>query len=138
MGAPMAQSISREPQPQDETRRAPEERRATAWVGKSVIFKGELSSSEDMTIDGRVEGSIDVRNNALVIGPDAHIHANIAAGTVTVFGAVHGNIVARDKVYVRQTGSVDGDIRTARLSLVEGGALRGRVDTEKRAALSKP
>jgi cytoskeletal protein CcmA (bactofilin family) len=134
----MAQTLTPDVQHQDETRRSPEERRATAWVGKSVIFKGELSSSEDMTIDGRVEGSIDVRNNALVIGPDAHIHADIAAGIVTVFGAVHGNIVAREKVYVRQTGSVDGDILTPRLSLVEGGALRGRVDTEKRIAPAKP
>jgi cytoskeletal protein CcmA (bactofilin family) len=134
----MVQTIGRDVQVQDDTRRSPEERRATAWVGKSVVFKGELSSSEDMTIDGRVEGSIDVRNNALVIGPDADIHADIAAGTVTVFGAVHGNIVARDKVYVRQTGSVDGDVLTPRLSLVEGGTLRGRVDTEKRVAQPKP
>jgi cytoskeletal protein CcmA (bactofilin family) len=134
----MAQSISRDPQPVDETRRAPEERRATAWVGKSVVFKGELSSSEDMTIDGHVEGSIDVRDHSLVIGPDAEIQANIAAGTVTIFGSVRGNIVARDKVYVRQTGSVDGDIKTVRLSLVEGGALRGRVETEKRNATPKP
>jgi cytoskeletal protein CcmA (bactofilin family) len=133
----MVQTLGRDVQPQDETRRSPEERRATAWVGKSVVFKGELSSSEDMTIDGRVEGSIDVRNNALVIGPDADIHADIAAGTVTVFGAVHGNIVARDKVYVRQTGSVEGDVLTPRLSLVEGGTLRGRVDTEKRVNQAK-
>jgi cytoskeletal protein CcmA (bactofilin family) len=133
----MAQTLTPDVQSQDAARRSPDERRATAWVGKSVVFKGELSSSEDMTIDGRVEGSIDVRNNALVIGPDADIRADIAAGTVTVFGAVHGNIIAREKVYVRQTGSVDGDILTPRLSLVEGGALRGRVDTQKHGAPAK-
>jgi cytoskeletal protein CcmA (bactofilin family) len=133
----MAQTISRDVQPQDQLRRSPDERRAMAWVGKSVVFKGELSSSEDMTIDGHVEGSIDVRNNTLVIGPDADIRADIAAGTVTVFGAVHGNIVAHDRVDVRQTGSIDGDILTPRLGLVEGGTLRGRVDTETRGAKSK-
>ena len=132
----MAQTISPDVLPQDQTRRSAEERRAQAWVGKSVVFKGELSSSEDMTIDGRVEGTIDVRNNTLVIGPDADIRADIAAGTVTVFGAVHGNIVARDKVEVRQTASVEGNILTPRLALVEGGTVRGRVDTETRGAQS--
>lgn len=134
----MAQTISRDVQPQDDTRRSADERRGAAWVGKSFVFKGELSSSEDMTIDGRVEGSIDVRNNTLVIGPDADIRADIAAGTVTVFGAVHGNIVARDRVDVRQTGSIDGDILTPRLGLVDGGLLRGRVDMETRATQAKP
>jgi|1185.fasta_scaffold163906_2 cytoskeletal protein CcmA (bactofilin family) len=128
----MAQTMTPDVQPQDQTRRSAEERRATAWVGKSVVFKGELSSSEDMTIDGRVEGSIDVHHHALVIGPDADIRADITAGSVTVFGAVHGNIMARDKVEVRQTASVSGDILTPRLALVEGGTLRGRVDTEMR------
>jgi cytoskeletal protein CcmA (bactofilin family) len=134
----MAQTISRDVPAQDDARRSADGRRAAAWVGKSLVFKGELSSSEDMTIDGRVEGSIDVRNNTLVIGPDADIRADIAAGTVTVFGAVHGNIVARDRVEVRQTGSIDGDILTPRLGLVDGGTLRGRVDMETRATQSKP
>jgi cytoskeletal protein CcmA (bactofilin family) len=127
----MAQTtITPDVQSQDQARRAPDERRATAWVGKSVVFKGELSSSEDMTIDGRVEGTIDVRNHALIIGPDADIRADITAGIVTVFGAVHGNIAARDKVEVRQTASVEGNILTPKLALTEGGTLRGRVDTQ--------
>jgi cytoskeletal protein CcmA (bactofilin family) len=134
----MAQTMTPDVQPQDQTRRSVDERRAQAWVGKSVVFKGELSSSEDMTIDGRVEGTIDVRDNTLVIGPDADIRADIAAGTVTVFGAVRGNIVARDKVELRQTASVIGDIVTPRLALVEGGTLSGRVNTEARGAQSKP
>jgi cytoskeletal protein CcmA (bactofilin family) len=134
----MAQTITPDVQPQDQTRRAPDERRATAWVGKSVVFKGELSSSEDMTIDGRVEGTIDVRHHALIIGPDANIRADITAGIVTVFGAVQGNIMARDKVEVRQTASVEGDILTPKLALSEGGTLRGRVDTETGTLQPKP
>ena len=107
-----------------------DERRVVAWVGKSVVFKGELSSSEDMTIDGRVEGTINVRNHTLIIGPDADIRADITAATVTIFGAVHGSITARDKVDVRHTGSVEGNITSAKLAVVEGAVLKGRVDTK--------
>ncbi|NUR55214.1 MAG: polymer-forming cytoskeletal protein [Acidobacteria bacterium] len=112
--------------------RPQDERRVVAWVGKSVVFKGELSSSEDMTIDGRVEGSINVREHTLIIGPDADIRADITAATVTIFGAVHGSITARDKVDVRHTGSVEGDITSARLAVVEGAVLKGRVGTKTR------
>jgi cytoskeletal protein CcmA (bactofilin family) len=101
-----------------------------AWVGKSVIFKGDLTSSEDMTIDGRVEGSIQLRDHALTIGPDADIRANIVARTVTVHGSVTGKIDARDKVDLRETGSVLGDINSPRLAIADGAMLRGRVDTE--------
>jgi cytoskeletal protein CcmA (bactofilin family) len=136
--------LSREAQVQDEGRRvaqAPvtggtgrpqDERRVVAWVGKSVVFKGELSSSEDMTIDGRVEGSINVREHSLIVGPDADIRADITAATVTIFGAVHGSITARDKVDVRHTGSVQGDISSPKLAVVEGGVLQGRVSINGR------
>jgi cytoskeletal protein CcmA (bactofilin family) len=110
-----------------------EERRVVAWVGKSVVFKGELISSEDMTIDGRVEGSIELRDHSLTIGPDAHVRANIVAKTVTVLGAVIGTITARDTVELRETGSVDGDIISPRLAMADGAALQGRVDTGKHA-----
>src|SRR3712207_2356630 len=87
--------------------RTSEERRVMAWVGKSVVFKGELLSSEDMTIDGRVEGTIEVRNHSLTVGPDADIHADIVAETVTVMGAVTGSITAHNKVEIRETASVE-------------------------------
>ena len=111
-----------------------DERRVVAWVGKSVIFKGDLISSEDMTIDGRVEGTIELRNHSLTIGPDAHIRATIVAKTVTVFGAVTGMITASDKVDVRETGSVEGNITSPRLAMADGALLRGRVDTSPRDA----
>ena len=110
-----------------------DERRVVAWVGKSVVFKGELTSSEDMTIDGRVEGTINVREHTLIVGPDADIRADITAATVTIFGAVHGSITARDKVDVRHTGTVEGNITSTKLAVVEGAVLRGKVDTKKRA-----
>jgi cytoskeletal protein CcmA (bactofilin family) len=110
--------------------RQSDERRVVAWVGKSVVFTGQLKSSEDMTIDGRVEGSIELRDHALTIGPDADIRADITAKIVTIFGAVTGKIIAREKVDIRETGSVEGDIISPRLAISDGALLRGRVDTE--------
>jgi len=107
-----------------------DERRVVAWVGKSVVFIGKLMSSEDMTIDGRVEGTIEVRDHALTIGPDADIRADIVARVVTILGAVTGTVTARDKVDIRDTGSVEGNIVSPRLAIADGALLRGRVDTD--------
>jgi cytoskeletal protein CcmA (bactofilin family) len=109
--------------------RPAEERRVMVWVGKSVVFKGELVSSEDMSIDGRVEGTIDVRDHTLTIGPDAEIHANISAKAITIHGAVTGSIKASEKVDIRDTGKVDGNITAPRVAMAEGADLHGRIDT---------
>ena len=106
-----------------------DERRAIAWVGKSVIFKGELISSEDMIIDGRVEGTIEVHDHALTVGPAAEIHADIAARSVTIRGSVTGTITATSLVEIRETGSVEGDIVSPHVSVAEGAVVRGRIDT---------
>jgi cytoskeletal protein CcmA (bactofilin family) len=106
-----------------------EERRVVAWVGKSVVFKGTLISSEDMTIDGHVEGTIEVREHGLTIGPDADIRADIVTNTVTVHGTVIGNIRATAKIDVRATGRIDGDLIAPRVVLTDGAVIRGRVDT---------
>lgn len=111
-----------------------DERRIVAWIGKSVIFKGDLIGSEDLTIDGRVEGTIELRDHALTIGPSADIRANIVAKTVTVRGAVTGTITAGAKVEVCDTGSIEGNIISPRFSMVDGAVLRGRVDTVTRHA----
>lgn len=117
--------------------RPSEERRVVAWVGKSVIFKGDLISSEDMSIDGRVEGTIEVRGHTLTIGPDADIHATIVAGTVNVLGTVTGKITADHKVDIHDSGSVEGDIVAPRLVMADGAMLRGRVDVRP-AEKSRP
>jgi cytoskeletal protein CcmA (bactofilin family) len=106
-----------------------EERRVVAWVGKSVRFQGTLTSSEDMTIDGEVEGTIDIQENALTIGPDANISADIVASTVTIHGTVTGNVRAKAKVDIRATGRVEGNLFTPRLVMADGAVVRGRVDT---------
>ena len=105
------------------------ERRVMVWVGKSVVFKGELVSSEDMSIDGRVEGTVAVRDHTLTIGPDAEIHANISAKIITIHGAVTGSVKASDKVDIRDTGKVDGNITAPRIAIAEGANLHGRIDT---------
>ena len=106
-----------------------EERRVVAWVGKSVKFQGTLTSSEDMTIDGHVEGTIDIEENALTIGPDADIKADIVASTVTIHGAVTGNVRAKQRIDIRSTGRVEGNLFTPRLVMADGALVRGRVDT---------
>ena len=107
----------------------PEERRVVAWVGKSVIFKGTLISSEDMTIDGQVEGTIEIRDQGLTIGPDADIRADIVARNVTIFGTVVGNVRASAKIDIQPTGRIDGDLISPRIVLADGALVRGRVDT---------
>jgi cytoskeletal protein CcmA (bactofilin family) len=109
-----------------------DERRVVAWVGKSVVFKGDLVSSEDLTIDGRVEGTIGLPDHSLTVGPDGHIRADIVAKNVTVRGAVIGTITAGEKVVVYEVGSVEGDIVSPRVVVVDGASLRGRVDTSAR------
>jgi cytoskeletal protein CcmA (bactofilin family) len=123
---------NRQPQTADPAaagRPVDEERRVVAWVGKSVVFKRDLSSSEDMTIDGRLEGTVELRDYGLTIGPNAQIRADIVAKTVIIRGTVTGTITAGDKVVVSETGSVEGDIISPRLALADGAVLGGRVDT---------
>lgn len=103
--------------------------RRVAWVGKSILFRGDLIGLEDMSIDGRVEGTIELRDHTLTIGPDAQIHADIVAKAVTVFGAVIGTITASEAVHIRDTGSVEGNITSRRLAMADGAVVRGRVDT---------
>ena len=110
------------------------ERRQVAWIGKSVVLKGELISSEDMTIDGRVEGIIEVREHTLTIGADAKIHADVAAKIVVVHGRIEGSVTASEKIVLGERAIVEGDVVSARLAVADGAILRGRVETTTKAA----
>src|SRR5579864_9150710 len=90
-------------------------------LGKSVVIKGELSGSEDLTLYGQMEGSVKLPDHTLTIGPHAEIKAKIAAKTVVVMGAVIGNVTAGHKVDIQATGSVTGDIVTSRIAIADGG-----------------
>ena len=100
-------------------------------LGKSVMIKGELSGSEDLTLYGRMEGSVKLPEYTLTIGPDADIKAEISARNVVIMGGVTGNVVAGEKVEIRSTGSVTGDIASPRFAIQDGGSMRGKVATSK-------
>ena len=104
-------------------------------IGKSVVIKGELSGSEDLTIEGHCEGRIELRDNVLTIGPNGKIRAEVFAKSVIVLGEVTGNVTASEKVDIRDNGSVDGDIISPRVAIAEGAHFRGSVDMAQK---SKP
>jgi cytoskeletal protein CcmA (bactofilin family) len=106
-------------------------------IGKSVVIKGELSGSEDLTIEGQVEGKIELRQNILTIGPNAKIKAQVFAKAVVVQGEIHGNVTATDKVDIRDAGSVDGDISSPRVAIADGAHFRGSIDMQRQGA-AKP
>jgi len=102
-------------------------------IGKSVVIKGELNGSEDLTIEGHVEGTIQLREHVLTIGPNGRIKAQVFAKAVIVLGEVTGNVTASDKVDIRDNGSVDGDIVAPRVAIAEGAHFRGSVAMQRKA-----
>jgi len=102
-----------------------------ATIGKSVVVKGELSGSEDLVVDGEVEGSIALRGQSLTIGPNGRVRANIEARNVIVHGRVDGNIYASERVELRKSASLSGDITTARISIEDGAFFKGTIDIQK-------
>src|SRR5688572_5088252 len=105
--------------------------KTTVNIGKSVVIKGELSGSEDLTIEGQVDGKIELRQNVLTIGPNGKIKAQVFAKSVVILGEVTGNVTATEKVDIRDNGSVDGDIAAPRVAIAEGAHFRGSIDMQK-------
>ena len=103
-------------------------------IGKSVVIKGELNGSEDLTIEGQVEGKIELKDHVLTIGPNGKIKAQVFAKALIVLGEVNGNVTATDKVEIRDGGSVDGDIISPRVAIAEGAHFRGSVDMQRKGA----
>jgi cytoskeletal protein CcmA (bactofilin family) len=102
-------------------------------IGKSVVIKGELNGSEDLTIEGHVEGKIELRDHVLTIGPNGKIKAQLYAKAIVVLGEVIGNVVATEKVDIRENGSVEGDITSPRVAIAEGAHFRGSVDMQNKS-----
>lgn len=103
-------------------------------IGKSVVIKGELNGSEDLTIEGQVDGKIELRQNVLTIGPNGRIKAQVFAKSVIILGEVTGNVTATEKVDIRDNGSVDGDIAAPRVAIAEGAHFRGSIDMQRTPA----
>jgi cytoskeletal protein CcmA (bactofilin family) len=105
-----------------------DEKRMSAWIGTALTVEGKIISTQDLTIDGAVEGTIELGNHGLTIGSAAKIKADLVAQTVTISGMVTGNVTATSIVDLRATGSVDGDITTPRLVMADGAVINGKVD----------
>jgi cytoskeletal protein CcmA (bactofilin family) len=102
-----------------------------ANIGKGLIVKGEISGSESLYIDGRVEGSINLPENLVTVGRNGQVKASITARDIVVLGKVCGNIAASNRVEIRVEGSVTGDVAAARLSIEDGAFFKGKIDIQK-------
>src|SRR5437867_11535814 len=103
-----------------------------ASIGKSIVINGELSGSEDLTIEGRVDGKIELRDHVLTVGSNGKIKAQISAKAIVVLGHVTGNLNATEKVDVKETGSVEGDIVAPRVAIADGSHFKGSIDMQKK------
>lgn len=101
-----------------------------ANIGQSVTIKGTLVGKEDLTIEGRVEGKIELEEHMLTIGEHGVIQADLQAKNIVIHGRLNGNVSADDKVEISATGSVQGDIRAPRVAILEGAAFKGGIDME--------
>jgi cytoskeletal protein CcmA (bactofilin family) len=117
--------------------RRPMDSKDVVNIGKSVIIKGELAGSEDLTLEGSVEGQIELRQHVLTIGPHGRIKAEVFAKAVIVLGEVAGNITASEKVDIRDNGKVDGNIVAPRVAIAEGAHFRGSVDMQRKSEAPK-
>src|SRR4029077_2527730 len=102
-----------------------------AVLGKSVIVKGEIHGREDLTIDGEVEGTIELQEHRLTIGPNAKVNATVKAREVVVLGTLQGNVETRDRVEIRKEARLVGDIRTARIVIEDGAYFKGSIDIQR-------
>jgi cytoskeletal protein CcmA (bactofilin family) len=127
--APAAEAAPTRPAPAGDPQRGLE--KMAVNIGKSVVIKGELNGSEDLTIEGQVEGKIELRQNVLTIGANARIKAQVFAKSVIILGEVTGNVAATEKVDIRDNGSVDGDIAAPRVAIAEGAHFRGSIDMQR-------
>ena len=100
-------------------------------IGQSVVVKGDLSAAEDLTIEGQVQGKIELDRNVLTIGTAGRIEAQILARVVIVKGKVKGTITATEAINIRETASVEGELAAPKVSISEGAFFRGRVDMER-------
>ena len=121
-----------------ETPKADSFRNEVAHIGKSVLIKGELSGSEDLYLDGEVEGSIDLKGHSVTIGPHGRIKANVHARDVVVHGKVEGNVRGTDRVELKKSAVLVGDIFTQRIVIEEGAFFKGGIDIQKEASKPEP
>ena len=106
-----------------------DERRKAAWIGGSILVKGDVVSTEDLHIDGKVEGTIELGDHSLIIGQGASVVADLVAKSVSISGSVKGNVMGNGKVELKSTAKVEGDISAPKFLMEDGATLVGKVDT---------
>jgi cytoskeletal protein CcmA (bactofilin family) len=104
------------------------ESRGPAVIGKSVMIKGQIFSREDLTIDGEIDGSVELHEHRLTVGPNGKLQAGVKAREVVVLGTIHGNVEASDKIDIRKDARLVGDIKTARIVIEDGAYFKGSID----------
>jgi cytoskeletal protein CcmA (bactofilin family) len=104
---------------------------ATAFLGATLTIQGEITSEEDLQIDGKVRGRISLQGRRLTIGRTAELNSEVTAGEVVVYGKLTGNLCARDRVEIKKDGSVIGDITTTRVSIEDGADFKGRMEIDR-------
>ena len=110
----------------------------TASIGKSVVIKGQLFAREDLFIDGEIEGSVEMLENRITVGPNGKIVAGIKAREIVVLGTIHGNLEATEKIEIRKDAKLVGDLRTMRIVIEDGAFFKGSIDIAKPEAKAPP
>jgi cytoskeletal protein CcmA (bactofilin family) len=109
-----------------------------AVIGRSVTIKGQIFSQEDLTIDGEMEGSVELKEHRLTVGPNGKIQAGIKAREIVVLGTVNGNVEASDKIDIRKEARLVGDIKTSRIVIEDGAYFKGSIDITRAGTAEPP
>ncbi len=117
--------------PKDSKTQAYTDRADVGHIGKSVVIRGELTGNEDLYLDGEIEGNIDLRDHKLVIGPNGKIKATITARDIVLHGRVEGNIAAAERVELKKSCSLVGDVSTQRIVIEDGAFFKGAIDIKE-------
>jgi cytoskeletal protein CcmA (bactofilin family) len=128
---PAVSSYEQQPSTRTATPQAPAATGEQATIGKSLMIKGEVTGSESLYIDGRIEGTINLPGNRVTVGRNGQVAANISAREIVVLGKVRGNCQASDRIDIRSEGSLTGDVIAARISIEDGAFFKGGIDIRK-------
>jgi len=126
------------PAPTPEPVRATPATGEQATIGKGLVIKGEITGSESLYVDGKVDGSINLPGNRVTVGRNGQVAASISAREIVVLGKVRGNITATDRVDIRAEGALTGDVAAARISIEDGAFFKGGIDIKKPDAKAAP
>ncbi|HSS47475.1 MAG TPA: polymer-forming cytoskeletal protein [Thermoanaerobaculia bacterium] len=120
------------------TSHEPPRRTDRATIGASIFIKGDLSGEEDLVIEGRVEGKVDLKQNNVTVGKNGKVKADVSGRVVTIEGEVTGNVFAREQAILRQSGAINGNIQAPRVILEDGSRFKGSIDMEAPKEMGGP